>query len=546
MSVGGGGERPGAARMAERQSGPATRDELAPGMLMRALEVGVEDESAAAGERADPAPSAARARLAVAAVAAVIAGTALLAGMLGPGAEAWRNSAESWPNVPAAARVNGSMETQGDSFVKTKKFGSDVVLGAAAAAAVSMSALAGDAVQWSVADGGNGHWYSRVEATESWNWHESNCRALGGHLATVTSSAEQAFVGTLNAVSNTWIGGYQIPNSCEPGCGWAWVTGEMWSYQNWDSWAPDNYYPNDNYLHVDTNDNRWNDQVEDSNYPAILEWDADCNSDGIVDYGQCRDGTLPDYNGNNIPDCCDQGVQCTVGKYPVQWRVEDGGNGHWYRSYPAGTFVNWNQADAFARASGAHLATLTSQIETDFVWESLASSPSCWKLDMNFAGPAIGGIEVNGHWTWVTGESWGFANWGPCYQANSEQRLHFGCNSLSNLWNNIHDWEANIGGAILEWSADCNNDNIVDYGQILNGTLPDTNTNNIPDCCEPGNSCCVGDIYVNHIVDGGDLGGLLSEWGVVTPTTRSDLNGDGFVDGADLGRLLANWGPCGG
>jgi hypothetical protein len=32
----------------------------------------------------------------------------------------------------------------------------------------------------------------------------------------------------------------------------------------------------------------------------------------------------------------------------------------------------------------------------------------------------------------------------------------------------------------------------------------------------------------------------------VTPTTRSDLNGDGFVDGADLGRLLANWGPCGG
>jgi hypothetical protein len=101
-------------------------------------------------------------------------------------------------------------------------------------------------------------------------------------------------------------------------------------------------------------------------------------------------------------------------------------------------------------------------------------------------------------------------------------------------------------GAILEWSADCNSDGIVDYGQILNGQLADTNTNNIPDCCEPGNNCCVGDIYENHIVDGGDLGVLLSEWGVVTPTTRSDLNRDGFVDGADLGRLLANWGPCGG
>ena len=154
MSVGDGAELPGAARIARRHAGPATRDELAPGMLMRALGVGVEDEGATAGERADPAPSAARARL----VVAVIAGTALLAGMLGPGAGAWRNSAESWPNVPAAARVNGLVETQGDSFVKTKKFGSDVVLGAAAAAAVSMSALAGDAVQWRVADGGNGHW----------------------------------------------------------------------------------------------------------------------------------------------------------------------------------------------------------------------------------------------------------------------------------------------------------------------------------------------------------------------------------------------------
>jgi hypothetical protein len=100
--------------------------------------------------------------------------------------------------------------------------------------------------------------------------------------------------------------------------------------------------------------------------------------------------------------------------------------------------------------------------------------------------------------------------------------------------------------AVFEWSADCNSDNIVDHGQILNGTLPDTNANNIPDCCEPGNSCCVGDIYVNHIIDGGDLGVLLSEWGVVTPTTNSDLNRDGFVNGADLGRLLANWGPCGG
>ena len=181
MSVGDGAELPGAARMARRHSGPATRDELAPGMLMRALEVGVEDESAAAGERADPAPSAARARLAV---AAVIAGTVLLAGVLEPGAGAGRYSGESGPNVPAAARVAGSVESQGDSFVKTKKFGSDVVLGAAAAAAVSMSALAGDAVQWRVADGGNGHWYAAIAMPSDIDFPAATAiaRQRGGYL----------------------------------------------------------------------------------------------------------------------------------------------------------------------------------------------------------------------------------------------------------------------------------------------------------------------------------------------------------------------------
>jgi hypothetical protein len=317
----------------------------------------------------------------------------------------------------------------------------------------------------------------------------------------------------------------------------------MWSYQNWDSWAPDNYYPNDNYLHVDTNDNRWNDQVEDSNYPAILEWSADCNSDGIVDYGQCHDGTLPDYNGNNIPDCCERREACVVGNYPVQWRVEDGGNEHWY-AIDSGLRQH-SPAQALAAARGANLATITSAAEDQFVFGlGVASIPGK-------VGVWLGGLQPDSScepgcgWAWVTSEKWSYTNWAPGEPNNqpgyNESRLHY-WSGFS--WNDAIP--EHLSGSALEWSADCNSDNIVDYGQILNGQLPDTNSNGIPDCCEPGNNCCLGDIYVNHIVDGGDLGVLLSEWGVVTPTTRSDLNRDGFVDGADLGRLLANWGPCGG
>jgi formylglycine-generating enzyme required for sulfatase activity len=106
---------------------------------------------------------------------------------------------------------------------------------------------------------------------------------------------------------------------------------------------------------------------------------------------------------------------------------------------------------------------------------------------------------------------------------------------------------------IVEWSADCNSDGIVDYGQIISGQLADTNTNGIPDLCECathpelGACRCVGDIVTDGIVNGADLGTLLAYWGLTTSvpySQASDINVDGRVDGADLGRLLSNWGVC--
>ncbi len=306
MSVDGGGDRPGATGMARRHSGPGTRDELAPGMLMRALGVGVEDEGATAGERADPAPSAARARLAV---AAVIAGTALLAGVLGPVAGGGRISAESGSNVLAAAGVAGSVESQGDSLVKTKKFGSDVVLGAAAAAAVSMSALAGDAVQWRVADGGNGHWYQRTEAN-CWSEADSAARAQGGHLASVLTEGEAQFC-TQFVLSESdgitvAIGGFRSSTS-DLYLGWRWTTDEAFipGSLTWMSGNPGCCGSDEYFLGI----NRVGHIGDLRDCPglvgAILEWSADCNSDGIVDYGQILAGTLDDANANGVPDRCE-------------------------------------------------------------------------------------------------------------------------------------------------------------------------------------------------------------------------------------------------
>jgi len=55
---------------------------------------------------------------------------------------------------------------------------------------------------------------------------------------------------------------------------------------------------------------------------------------------------------------------------------------------------------------------------------------------------------------------------------------------------------------------------------------------------------CDADLNNDGIVDGADLGLLLTSWGAVGAGSAFDLNRDGVVDGADLGALLAAWGPC--
>ncbi len=58
----------------------------------------------------------------------------------------------------------------------------------------------------------------------------------------------------------------------------------------------------------------------------------------------------------------------------------------------------------------------------------------------------------------------------------------------------------------------------------------------------PGHAQCPGDLDDSGVVDGADLGALLTAWG--TQGSSADVTGDGIVDGADLGTLLVKWGPC--
>ena len=241
----------------------------------------------------------------------------------------------------------------------------------------------------------------------------------------------------------------------------------------------------------------------------------------------------------------------TQAQQALEWKVSDGGNGHWYQLIIPPKRINVGDAATAARQRGGDLASIGSTAENQFVFALAAATPSLWTLVWTGAtqksGPWIGAHYVDGVWQWSDGVAWSFANWSPGnpnYLPGESAVLYMGeaNGPPTNMWNNIYPDYLNWG-YVIEWSADCNSDGIVDYGQTLQGQLADLNADGVPDICQQP-TCVDADIYRDFNVNGADLGILLSQWGPITPLTESDLNGDGVVDGADLGLLLSFWGGC--
>jgi hypothetical protein len=241
----------------------------------------------------------------------------------------------------------------------------------------------------------------------------------------------------------------------------------------------------------------------------------------------------------------------------VQWRVEDGGNGHWYLATDAPT---GDAALVLAISMGGHLVDICNAAENEIVKSLLLATGKQWAWLGLRQSP--GQPVPDAGWYWVTGEPCSYLNWtthdgafptgapddSPCglppWGVENDQ-ANQGAMQSDGRWDDLENGAPTCGSrqwnnaAIIEWSADCNNDGIVDYGQILSGQLVDADTNGVPDTCE-----CPCDVFPDNAVNGIDLGVLLGQWGEVTQYTVTDFNRDGAVDGIDLGQLLAAWGPC--
>lgn len=115
-------------------------------------------------------------------------------------------------------------------------------------------------VQWTVASGGNGHYYDVIAVPDGITWDAASAAATadGGYLATITSDAENNFVfGLANDPSyyidvnggdralGPWLGGQRTGPAPS---NFAWVTAEAFVYTNWATNEPSNSNGDENNI----------------------------------------------------------------------------------------------------------------------------------------------------------------------------------------------------------------------------------------------------------------------------------------------------------
>jgi hypothetical protein len=195
----------------------------------------------------------------------------------------------------------------------------------------------------------------------------------------------------------------------------------------------------------------------DGVYRLILEpadgvWAAGTYQVGLrLDYGHAAEWEIVPILVTAVPSC-----PSPVGF--VQWRIEDGGNGHWYKAVLNTEHLDWTEAEEAAVAEGGYLATITSLRENQFVF-GLVDAPEFFS-SWNGAGPALGGVRTGDvpdptvGWSWVTGETWRYTNWHPGQpDFLNENRLQFWSGDPGvpeATWNNLSATDPNMGGYVIE------------------------------------------------------------------------------------------------
>lgn len=137
-------------------------------------------------------------------------------------------------------------------------------LAAVAASCLLAGAALAVPVQWTVASGGNDHWYEYVDDNVNWPTafvaaNASSFMGMQGYLATITSDAENIFASFIVAGGDqvAWLGGSDDGDGNEGVWSWRngpeagqvfWNNGATLIYANWNPSEPNNCCGGENFL----------------------------------------------------------------------------------------------------------------------------------------------------------------------------------------------------------------------------------------------------------------------------------------------------------
>lgn len=136
----------------------------------------------------------------------------------------------------------------------------------------------------------NGHYYKIYQQNGNWEDARAYCESLGGHLATITSAEEDAFLYGLKqelGYGNVYFGLFRSDEDQA----WYWVNGEGISYTNWHKGEPNKEGGTEKYgmYYSGFADNTWNDgnfgrgtARDPRNVPFICEWDGTVATSGAA------------------------------------------------------------------------------------------------------------------------------------------------------------------------------------------------------------------------------------------------------------------------
>ena len=261
------------------------------------------------------------------------------------------------------------------------------------------------------------------QVASTWDEAEQYCESLGGHLATISTQAENDHVYQLMRDAG-YLSAYFGYSDQETEKTWVWIGSEKIAYTNWHAGEPNQDNPNEDYamFYYKYPDGTWNDgdfggRTQNGGTAFICEWDSESAYNAYLHQKENPSGS------------------------------------HHYEVF----FIDvttWTDAEQYCESLGGHLATITSEEENTLVYQLMI------KAGYTSAYFGLSDRETEGTWIWVTGEPASYTNWHPGepnYENSNEDYAMYYYKFSDGTWNDGDFGGSTVNGGIAficEWDTD--------------------------------------------------------------------------------------------